>query len=95
MINNPVSLPQKSPMKQVNSGFHQPELNDVGKDFELLFAKKLVTEMTKNQFEMGGEDSFMSAGSDLYKHHITDILSQELADQGSLGIAELIQKYKQ
>jgi Rod binding domain-containing protein len=43
---------------------------------------------------MGGKDSFMSAGSELYKHHITDTLSKELANQGSLGIAELIQKYK-
>ena len=94
MINNPVSLPQKNPMKQVNAGYQKPEIKDVGKDFELLFAKNLVAEMTKNQFQMGGKDSFMSAGSELYKHHITDTLSKELANQGSLGIAELIQKYK-
>ncbi|NBW69911.1 MAG: hypothetical protein EBR32_00660 [Bacteroidetes bacterium] len=95
MINNPISLPNTALAGSLESPKSKPDLSDIGKDFELIFAKKLVAEMTKNQFEMGGEGALLSSGSDLYRHHITDILAKELANQGSLGIAELIQKYKQ
>jgi len=95
MINHPLSLPNKTTEGSLDLARSTPDLSEIGKDFELIFAKKLVAEMTKNQFEMGGEGTLMSSGSDLYRHHITDILAKELANQGSLGIAELIQKYKQ
>ena len=72
---------------------NRKSLEDVGKDFELIFAKKLVNEMTKNSFDIGGKDAPMNSGNSMYRHHITDTLAKELANQGSLGLADLIKEF--
>ncbi|MDC3296743.1 rod-binding protein [Balneolaceae bacterium] len=72
---------------------NRKSIEEVGKEFELIFAKKLVNEMTKNSFDIGGKDAPMNSGNSMYRHHITDTLAKELADQGSLGLADLIKEF--
>ena len=72
---------------------NRKSLEDVGKEFELIFAKKLVNEITKNSFDIGGKDAPMNSGNSMYRHHITDTLAKELANQGSLGLADLIKEF--
>ncbi len=61
-------------------------------DFEEIFARQLVNEMTKNSFEM--TNSLAGAGSNsLYREFITDALAGELAGQRKLGMADLVMDY--
>ncbi len=61
--------------------------------FEKLFARQLVQEMTKGLFEPDDKQSMMGAGSGIYRDHIVDTLSQELAEQKKLGMADMITRY--
>tara|TARA_B100000963_G_C22616181_1_gene667459 strand:- start:1355 stop:1648 length:294 start_codon:yes stop_codon:yes gene_type:complete len=94
IINNPISLDtSKAEDLVVLKKDIRKSLEDVGKEFELIFAKKLVNEMTKNSFDIGGKDAPMNSGNSMYRHHITDTLAKELANQGSLGLADLIKEF--
>lgn len=61
-------------------------------DFEEIFAKHLVKEMTKDSFKMSGSGA-MGNANNLYREHITDALAQELAQQRKLGMADLVSQY--
>lgn len=61
-------------------------------DFEEIFAKHLVKEMTKNSFKMSGS-GMMGNANNMYRQHITDTLAQELASQRKLGMADLVTQY--
>ncbi len=94
IINNPINLDTSKAEDLVAlKKDNRKSLEDVGKDFELIFAKKLVNEMTKNSFDIGGKDAPMNSGNSMYRHHITDTLAKELANQGSLGLADLIKEF--
>ncbi len=62
-------------------------------DFEELFARHLVQEMTRNTFNMTDEASGMGQSNALYREFITDALAGELAAQRKLGMAEMVKKY--
>ena len=94
ITNNPINLnTSKAEDLVALKKDNRKSLEDVGKDFELIFAKKLVKEMTKNRFDIGGKDAPMNSGNSMYRHHITDTLAKELANQGSLGLADLIKEF--
>ena len=94
ITNNPINLDTiKAEDLVALKKDNRKSLEDVGKDFELIFAKKLVNEMTKNSFDIGGKDAPMNSGNSMYRHHITDTLAKELANQGSLGLADLIKEF--
>ncbi len=94
ITNNPINLDTSKAEDLVAlKKDNRKSLEDVGKDFELIFAKKLVNEMTKNSFDIGGKDAPMNSGNSMYRHHITDTLAKELANQGSLGLADLIKEF--
>tara|TARA_B100000242_G_C42624014_1_gene293992 strand:+ start:44 stop:337 length:294 start_codon:yes stop_codon:yes gene_type:complete len=94
IINNPINLDTSKAEDLVAlKKDNRKSLEDLGKDFELIFAKKLVNEMTKNSFDIGGKDAPMNSGNSMYRHHITDTLAKELANQGSLGLADLIKEF--
>ena len=94
ITNNPINLDTSKAEDLVAlKKDNRTSLEDVGKDFELIFAKKLVNEMTKNSFDIGGKDAPMNSGNSMYRHHITDTLAKELANQGSLGLADLIKEF--
>ena len=59
--------------------------------FEELFARHLVTEMTKNNFSMTDNISGVGGSSaSLYREFVTDALSTTLAAQRKLGMADMI-----
>ena len=94
ITNNPINLEVSKVEDLVTlKKDNQKSLEEVGKEFELIFAKKLVNEMTKNSFDIGGKDAPMNSGNSMYRHHITDTLAEELANQGSLGLADLIKEF--
>lgn len=62
-------------------------------DFEEIFAKHLVKEMTKDSFKMSDNNGAMGNANSLYREHITDALAKELADQRKLGMADLVSRY--
>ena len=61
--------------------------------FEEIFARQLVREMTKGSFEMSGTGVPGGSSSHLYREFITDALAGELAEQRALGMADLVGQY--
>lgn len=68
------------------------EKENIAAEFEQIFAKQLVEQMAKDLFK-GSETGMMQ--TDLYKDHIIDTLSAELAKQEPLGISKMIREYWQ
>ena len=62
-------------------------------DFEEIFAKHLVKEMTKDSFKMTDNGGVMGNANNLYREHITEALAKELAGQRKLGMADLVSQY--
>lgn len=62
-------------------------------DFEEIFARQLVNEMTKDSFKMTDNESGMGQSNSLYREFITDALAGELANQRKLGMADLVSAY--
>lgn len=62
-------------------------------DFEELFARHLVKEMTKDSFKMTDNNGVMGQSNNMYREYITDALAGELADQRRLGMADLVTRY--
>lgn len=60
--------------------------------FEEIFARQLMTEMTKGLFKQD-DNGILGAGSNLYRMHVVDTLSHELAKQHKLGIANKVMHY--
>lgn len=65
---------------------------EMAMEFERMFAKHLVEEMTKGTFKM--DDKAIGASSfGLYREQITDSLANEIANQRKLGMADLVMKH--
>lgn len=76
-----------------NVGSVKKKKEKVAMQFEKIFARKLVNEMTKDSFKMGDKDSVMGQANSMYRYHITDTLATEIAKQKKLGMADLITEY--
>ncbi len=61
--------------------------------FEEIFARHLVKEISKNTFRLDKATGGMGHGSDLYREFITEALAGQLAEQRTLGVADLLMKY--
>ena len=59
--------------------------------FEEIFAKHLVKELTKDSFKIEG--GMMGNANKMYREFITDALATELAAQRKLGMADLVSRY--
>lgn len=82
------------PINQLRSERNEDLLREKSAtDFEQIFAKHLVNEMTKDSFTMSGSSGVMSKSSNMYREFITDALATELAEQRKLGMADLVSKY--
>ncbi|HKL18295.1 MAG TPA: hypothetical protein VJ905_04980 [Halalkalibaculum sp.] len=66
---------------------------EAANDFEELFARHLVKEMTKDSFKMTDNSGVMGQSNNMYREFITDALAGELANQRRLGMADLVTKY--
>ena len=80
-------------MKLGNQENAQKKKEEVAMQFEKMFARQLVEEMTKDSFKMGDKNGMMGKANSMYRHHITDTLATEIAEQRKLGMADLISKY--
>ena len=72
---------------------HELERDKAATDFEEIFAKHLVKEMTKNTFKMDSNSGVYGNSANMYREFVTDALAQELAQQRKLGMADLVTKY--
>lgn len=66
---------------------------EMAMEFERMFARQLVQEMTKGLFKQDDKQSMMSSGSEMYRSHIVDTLSEALAQQEKLGMSDMISKH--
>lgn len=62
-------------------------------DFEKIFARQLVREMTKDSFKMDDNSGVMGHSGNMYREFITNALAGELAKQRKLGMADLVSQY--
>lgn len=76
-----------------NADNNQTKKEEVATQFEKIFARQLVEEMTKDSFKMGDKKGVMGQSNSMYRHHITDTLASEIAEQRKLGMADLISDY--
>ena len=65
---------------------------DTAMEFERMFARHLVEEMTKGSFKMS-DDAIGASSFAMYREHITETLANEIADQKTLGMADLVMKH--
>lgn len=66
---------------------------EVATDFEEIFARKLVNELTKDSFKMDDNNGVLGQSNNLYRRHITETLANEIAKQRKLGMADLISEH--
>ncbi len=70
---------------------HRNERENAAVQFEEIFAKHLVKELTKDSFKMEG--GVMGGANNMYREFVTDALATELAAQRKLGMADLVSTY--
>lgn len=80
-----------SNLNETNDDKKKPK--EVALAFEKIFARQLVQEMTKGLFENDDNSTMMSGGAGLFRKHIVDTLSTELAEQGQLGMGDMVLRY--
>lgn len=79
-------------LKEAEKSKTQTLKEDTAMEFERIFAKHLVEEMTKGSFKM--DDNAIGSGSfGMYRDHITETLANEIANQKKLGMADLVMKH--
>ncbi len=66
---------------------------EVALEFEKIFARKIVQEMTKGLFKTSDNNSVMTSGNHLYRSKMIETLSEELAKQEMLGMSENVLKH--
>jgi len=71
----------------------QQKKEEVATEFEKIFARQLVSEMTKDSFKMGDKNGVMGQANSMYRYHIINTLSNEIAKQRKLGMADMITKH--
>ena len=83
-------------LKNVSPGDDRHETirrEKTAEEFEELFARHLVREMTKNTFEMADNNGGLGQANSMYREFVTDTLAGKLASQRQLGMADLVTKY--
>jgi Rod binding domain-containing protein len=84
-INKPIPLEQ--PVNELGR-----KLKEASVDFERLFARQLVEEMTKDSFKTA-DNTYGSSTSHLYRGKVVESLSDALAESGSLGLGDMLHKH--
>ncbi|PAU94599.1 hypothetical protein CK503_07340 [Aliifodinibius salipaludis] len=87
------SIAQSIPMGLDKENLAQEKKEEVAMEFEKIFARQLVNEITKESFKMGDKNGVMGQSNNMYRHHITDTLATEIAEQRKLGMADMISEY--
>jgi Rod binding domain-containing protein len=89
-INSSIPLLKPGQLPERSAEIRQKATAD---QFEELFARHLVQEMTKNSFQMSDNITGMGASRSLYQEFVTDALSTQLASQRRLGMAEMLETH--
>ena len=79
-------------LKKAEKNALQVEKENTAMEFERIFARHLVEEMTKGSFKMD-DNAIGSSSFGLYRDHITETLANEIANQKKLGMADLVMKH--
>lgn len=66
---------------------------DVSMEFERIFARQMIEQMTKSMFDNSDSQGIMKSGSGMYKEQITDVLADAFAEQEPLKIAKMMRSY--
>jgi Rod binding domain-containing protein len=70
----------------------QDKKEDMAMEFERIFARHLVEEMTKGSFKMD-DNAYGASSFGIHRTHITDTLANEIAQQRKLGMADMVMKH--
>lgn len=70
----------------------QDKKEDMAMEFERIFARHLVEEMTKGSFKMD-DNAYGASSFGINRTHITDTLANEIAQQRKLGMADMVMKH--
>lgn len=89
-IDAPIPILKPGNVPERSSEIRQKSTAD---QFEELFARHLVQEMTKNSFSMSDNMTGIGASRSLYQEFITDALSTQLASQRRLGMADMLESH--
>lgn len=89
-IESPISL-ERSPLTDQQREELRKEQTAI--QFEELFARHLVKEMTKSVFQMQGGTMGNNNSYHLYQEFVTDALATQLAAQKKLGMADLVSRH--
>lgn len=71
---------------------YQEKKEEMAMEFERVFARHLVEEMTKGSFKMS-DNVYGAQSFSINRTHITDTLATELAEQRKLGMADMVLKH--
>lgn len=83
--NLPVSQPG------VSQRAKSPE--EAARQFEEVLVKQFVQTMTKDLFKpMGEGPSYLSAQADIQRDTLNDVLTRQLVDSGSFGVARMLER---
>ncbi len=89
-IDNLITLDRNQPSEERRQEIRRDQ---TAKDFEEIFARHLVEQMTKDSFGMSDESQALGQSNALYREFITDALAGELAAQRKLGMADMVEQY--
>lgn len=79
-------------LKKAAKSKEETQKEDTAMEFERIFARHLVEEMTKGSFKMD-DNAIGSSSFAMYRDHITETLANEIANQKKLGMADLVMKH--
>jgi len=83
----------KSGMSPVQrAGSQEDKQENIAAEFEKIFARQMISQMTKGIFE-SDNSGVLNSGNSLYSEQVTDILAEAFADQEPLKIADMVRSY--
>lgn len=83
------SLPASAPAAPARAKTPQ----QAAQQFEEVLVKQFVQTMTKDLFKpMAGSPSHLSAQADIQRDTLNDVLTRQLVDNGSFGVARMLER---
>ncbi len=83
----------KSGMNQVQEAASQKKKqNEIASEFEKIFARQMISQMTKGIFE-SESGGVLNSGNSIYSEQVTDVLAEAFAEQEPLKIADMVRSY--
>lgn len=92
-IQNPTNTKSLDSIRSQYRNRFEKKKGEMAMEFERVFAKHLVKELTEGSFKMGGEEGMFSSSSKMYRRHIVDTLANHLAKEKQLGMADMLKKH--